>query len=202
MERRFTRCKAANAKIETRADGNGDAKTISGYAAVFYREGDPGTVYEMWPDLHERIMPGAFDRAVSEQDDVRALFNHNPDNLLGRFPSGGLRISVDNVGLRYELDVDPNDPDHARVISKLERGDLTGSSFAFEAEKAQWIEVDGVDIRLVESVKLYDVGPVTYPAYESTTAGARSDDGGEDIRHAREAWKRQKSIIDLPIPTR
>ena len=95
MERRFTQ--SVTAAVEKRADGR---RAIVGHAAVYYRADDPGTEYQLFPDLKERIMPGAFDRAARE-DDVRALFNHQPDNLLGRTTAKTLALTIDEKGLRY-----------------------------------------------------------------------------------------------------
>ncbi len=79
-------------------------------------------------------------------------------------------------GLAYEIPFDAKDLDHQRVASKLDRGDVTGSSFAFVATRTSWIEQkqpdgDYIYIRQIEDLDLYDVGPVTYPAYTGTTAG-------------------------------
>ncbi|MCC6493229.1 MAG: HK97 family phage prohead protease [Pirellulales bacterium] len=167
IERRFS-----PARITTRANGR---QTIAGYAAVFYRPGDAATQCRLMDDAVERIRPGAFNRAPTERHDVRGLFNHDPDNLLGRTAAATLRLSVDSTGLRYEIDVDPADPDHSRVLAKIDRGDLTGSSFAFRPLKITWEENDGGDsIRWIEDLQLFDVGPVTFPAYEASSTGLRS----------------------------
>jgi len=123
--RRYT--PARGAKVETRADGN---KVICGYAAVFYNSADPGTQYELWPGNVERIMPTAFDRAIREKDDCRALVNHNPDLLLGRTSAGTLKLFADTVGLGYEI-IPPNTQAAKDCIASIERGDMTGSSFGF-----------------------------------------------------------------------
>jgi uncharacterized protein len=168
LERRFTR-RPQRVAVETRADGK---RTISGYAAVFYDPADAGTEYRLWEDVAERIMPGAFDRAVKE-DDVRGLFNHNDSLLLGRTSSGTMRLSVDARGLKFEID--PPDTQTARdLLTLLDRGDVTGSSFAFVPEDTSYREVDGVYIIERNAVKLYDVGPVSFPAYSATEASARS----------------------------
>lgn len=175
MERRFYQ----SHKVEIRAD-EGQPPRIAGYAAVYYNAADPGTEYELFRYRNysavERLMPGCFDRAARE-DDVRALFNHDPDNVLGRMKAGTLRLSVDNVGLRYEID--PPDTQTARdLMESLKRGDVSGSSFSFDyLSKSIVMQQDGDkerDIIEVRDVRLYDVGPVTFPAYTSTTAGARS----------------------------
>lgn len=173
---RFTRSGTVAARSK---DEQGPAEII-GYAAVFYDEDDPGTEYDMGWGYRERIMPGAFTRAIGRDgDDVRALFNHEPDNILGRNRSGTLVLTQDKVGLGYRID--PPDNELAkRVIDAIERGDITGSSFAFVPIKTTFREVKDdngeTDYVIVEreEVQLWDVGPVTYPAFESTTAQTKS----------------------------
>ena len=97
-------------KVELREDENKKPAGITGYAAVFY-DGTPNTEYELCDGLRERIMPGAFDRAMSEGHDVRGLFNHDANMLLGRTTSGTCRLSVDSRGLKYDIPLDQNDPD-------------------------------------------------------------------------------------------
>ena len=188
-ERRFTRLALAGLKLQSRDDKQ---PVISGYGAVFYRDDDPGTEYELFEGLVERIMPGAFDRAIQEADDCRALFNHNPDLCLGRSTAGTLRLSIDATGLRYEID--PPDTAAGRDVQvSLQRGDITGSSFTFLPDDMTWREKDGVTIREVRSVQLFDLGPVTFPAYTSSTAGMRSaGDEGEEVRQAAERWKAEQ----------
>lgn len=180
-ELRDLRQDLAGVKREKR---DGESGLLRGLSAVFYREDDPGTEYWLWYDTVERILPGAFDRAISEAHDARALFNHDSSNLLGRVSSGTCRLSVTAEGLAYEIDENPSDPDHQRVVGKIDRGELTGSSFAFIAREVSWSEVkqddgDWLYIRNIHDLDLFDVGPVTWPAYEATTAG-RSQSGKRD----------------------
>lgn len=155
---------------------SGGVTTIRGYTAVFHSAVIKGSEYKLYEGAVERIRRGAFDRALKEQHDVRCLFNHNPDNLLGRTSNGTCTLSVDPIGLQYVCQIDHNDPDHLRVISKIERGDLTGSSFAFKPTKVSWSKAsDGTEIRWIEDVQMYDCGPVTFPAYEAATSFVRND---------------------------
>lgn len=182
MERRFIGNADAGVTVETRADGK---EVITGYASVFY-DGSQGTEFELYASTVERVLPTAFDRAVAQRDDARALFNHNPDNLLGRLSANTLRLSVDNRGLRYEID--PPDTQVARdVVAMIKRGDLSGSSFAFEVTDEAWVKESGKRIRQIRGVKLYDVGPVTYPAYEATSAGMRSLIAADDLEAVKAA---------------
>lgn len=184
LQRRYLPRSAKPPKLQERADGA--APLITGYAAVFFREGDPSTEFEMWPAdnygprVVERIMPTAFNRAMAE-DDVRGLFNHDSAVVLGRSGAGTLRLSVDAVGLRYEID--PPDTQAARdLIQSLRRGDISGSSFAFvprdtsRREVAATADKPGEYIIERNDVQLFDVGPVTFPAYAGASSGVRSAD--------------------------
>ena len=188
MERRMT--PTGDVKVETRADGG---KMLTGYAAVFHRDGEPGTEYRLGPDIVERIAPTAFNRALQEKHDARALFNHDPNMLLGRAGAGTLRMSVDARGLRYEIDL-PETSVGQDVAASIARGDLTGSSFAFRinGKSGQRFEKGaGYDVRNILDVDLFDVGPVTYPAYEGTTTGLRSGECNDAI-DARAAWQQEE----------
>ncbi len=155
---------------------------IQGYAAVFNQ------VAEIWPGFREVIRPGAFARAIEEGADVRALFNHDPNFVLGRRGSGTLAVNEDEHGLRYVVQ-----PPAAQWAVDLQetigRGDVNQSSFAFVARLERWTQdaENGFSLRELLDVDLIDVSPVTYPAYEGTSVGLRSAVG------AREAWERHQA---------
>ncbi len=182
MERRIT---GGKCRIEKREDGT---KVAVGYAAVFHRADEAGTEYALWGDTVERIANGAFSDALSRPDDVRGLFNHDADHLLGRSTAKTLRMSEDDKGLRYEIDL-PDTQTGRDVATSIERGDLTGSSFAFIPEIVEWSSDEERDIRTIKSVRLFDVGPVTYPAYEATSTSLRSDGQVDDAKSELDAWK-------------
>lgn len=178
----------ADARIESRSDGT---PMIVGYAAVYY-DGTRETEYLLWGGVKERIMPGAFDEVLKAGPDVRALFNHDPNNLLGRVSASSLRLSTDERGLRYEID--PPDTQAGRdVLTLVRRGDLQGSSFSFEwaRDGDRWSKEDDFEIHeIIRFGGLFDVGPVTFPAYEGTTAGVRGADSYEETRKSLEKWRK------------
>lgn len=178
--------------VERRSDGTA---TISGYAAVYHREDNPGTQYELMPNYYERIQPGAFTRALNEGDDVRALFNHDASAVLGRSKSGTLRLSADKVGLKYEVDL-PNTQLARDLAESVERGDISGSSFAFSVTpEGQRIErdKDGTTYRNILETRLYDVSVVTYPAYEAATSGLRSSENVQEAKAALDSWESNRN---------
>ena len=149
-----------------------EAATISGYAAVYNQETVIGGMF----GFREQIAPGAFDDAL-KNDDVRALFNHDPNLLLGRTSSGTLRLSSDKRGLKYEVDL-PDTAAAQDVRKLIKRGDVNGSSFGFTVDDDDWDESEvkkgKLPLRTITKASLWDVSPVTYPAYPQTSVTARS----------------------------
>lgn len=178
-----------NRPIEVRAK-DGEATRIVGHASVFFRREDPGTQYELWPGAFERFHPGVFAKAIIE-DDVRALVNHDANRLLGRNTAGTLALSEDDVGLSF--DVTPPDTELARqTIESLRRGDMSGASIAFlprENNGEFWEEEEDLMIRNIISSHLYDVGPVTFPAFTAADSGVRADSDIDEARKSFEIWK-------------
>ncbi len=161
MERRFENRRHA-AEIRSSEDGK---RTLHAYAAVFmrYSQNLGGFV--------EQIAPQAFDRVLGADQDTYALFNHDQNQILGRTLSGTLRVSKDVTGLPYEVDL-PTLGAGPVVEEQVRLRNLTGSSFSFRtaADGDTWsLTEDGFPLRTVTSVaRLFDVGPVTTPAYLQT----------------------------------
>ena len=152
-------------KIEQRADGK---RLIRGHAAVFNQ------LSEDLGGWREQIAPGAFAEAI-KGDDVRALFNHNSDLILGRNLAGTLKLAEDTRGLAIELD--PPDTQAGRdLIVSMERGDVTQMSFGFSVRPngQNWGKRDdGQVVRTLTRLRLFDVSPVVFPAYPQTDVAVR-----------------------------
>lgn len=143
-------------------------RTIRGHAAVFNRDSQP------MGGFTERIAPGAFRQTIKE-DDIRALFNHDANLILGRNTAGTLRLSEDSTGLAVEID--PPDTQCARdLMVSLERGDVSQMSFGFTTRKDEWLydRENDATMRTLLDVTLYDVSPVTFPAYLDTDVSVRA----------------------------
>ncbi|HQQ81933.1 MAG TPA: HK97 family phage prohead protease [Cyclobacteriaceae bacterium] len=163
-ERRF-----CSTGIEMRAKDGGPT-VFRGYAAKF------NTLSNDFGGWKERIAPGFFDSVLA--NDVRALRDHEPGLILGRTAAGTCRIGVDSVGLWFEYD-DPGTSYSRDLAISIGRGDVNQCSFAFTLpmEGGDMFEQqsDGSYLRtLLKCDQLYDVSPVTYPAYEDTVVAART----------------------------
>ncbi len=191
MERRY------NPDHNTEIEERDNATRFTGLAAVFY-DGSPATEYTLWDTptrgkAVERILPSAFDRAISE-DDCRCLFNHDANYLLGRKSAGTLELVKEQRGLRYRVPFDHTDPDHQKIASKIKRGDLSGSSFAFNVTNEEWRSEGNTEVRYISGVKLYDVGPVVFPAYSGSTVGMRDS---QSVKDAEESYAKHQTTIRL-----
>lgn len=190
MERRHFSLNHTEVRVEEREDGN---PVLAGSAALFGVRTDLGS-------FEEEIEPGFFADAL-DNSDPRVLFNHAPDNLLARLSAGTARVWEDEDGLHYEADLDE---DHVSrfVQRKIERKELTGNSFAFTVKE----DGDEVRHRRDEGKKplrvlkkggceeLYDVGPVTYPAYQETEVSVNV----RDRLAALEEEAREEETEDAP----
>lgn len=159
----------SDAEIEYREVENGEKQpVIVGYAAVFNSES------RNLGGFIETVHPNAFDEVLSTNPDVLGVFNHDKNMLLGRTANGRLRLSTDPYGLRYEITPNPNTSVGRDVIEWVKDRTVVGSSFAFAVRKVggdTWnTGADGIRRREIRSVSLLDdVGPVTRPAYESSS---------------------------------
>ena len=166
---REVRCLSV-AELRVKRAENEDPK-IEGYAAVFNKLSDNLGFFR------EKIKPGAFKTALKTSD-VRALFNHDANIVLGRQSAGTLELKEDKKGLF--MSATPPDTQAARdLMVSIERGDITQQSFAFSVKEDSWKEGDSEtgepEIRTIIEVKeIFDVSPVVYPAYPDTDVALRS----------------------------
>ena len=172
---------------------------VRGVAAVINQATDLGFAEEI-------ISEGAFSEVL--EDDVRVLGNHDPNQVLGRTASGTAKVFLTESGeLGYSFTPDYENPTHVCWVRSIMRGDITQSSFAFTVPKggSEWrsSEKYGVNgMRVIKKIeRLYDVSPVTYPAYEGTAVSARDLQAAKDERELIDSEKSEASsdIIKLML---
>ena len=147
---------------------DGEEGGITGYAAVF------GKWSEDLGWFKEKIKQGAFTKTIKENDDVRALINHDPNLIIGRTKNKTLELWEDKKGLGFNVQLP--DTSYANDLrTSIERGDITQNSFGFRVIQDEWGK-DGNSRTLLE-VKLFDISPVTFPAYPQTSVKLREQFG-------------------------
>ncbi len=180
------------AEIRVKRAENG-SKTIVGYAAKFGKLSQP--IGDGKRQFVEKIDRMAFERCL-ERCDVRGLVNHDPSQRLGRTKPGTMRLKTDDTGLAYEIDV-PDTQVGRDTVTDIENGNLDGSSFSFTTDDDgdEWDDSTDPPTRTLRNVRdLFDVGPVTYPAYLDTEANTRSLDR---FRENRELGRRAQAAMQV-----
>ena len=168
--------KIENRSFELRSfeqiNGDSGSHEAVGYASVFNSPTIIGDSFQ------ESIAPGAFAQSLANED-VRALFNHDWANVLGRVKSGTLSLEENERGLKFSVKLP--DTSTARDLAVLmERGDINQCSFGFVPLEEDW-NWDNPDlpVRTINKVKLYEVSIVSLPAYEDTEVSLSRDKFGD-----------------------
>lgn len=179
MEQRYLKMH----EITTRSDESSNELIVEGYFSVF------NEVYEVWEGATESIRQGAFTESMN--GDVRALYNHNTDVILGRTSAGTLELRQDDKGLWGRIKLNPKDSEAVNVYERIARGDITGCSFGFDIEKEERTITDNGDVHfeIVKVNPLWEVSPCVFPAYEATRINARGKDIENMKKRELEAWK-------------
>jgi hypothetical protein len=174
--------------IELRAEE--DNKKIVGYAAVYDQ------LSEDLGGFKEKIKKGAFASSI-KRDDIKLLFNHDPNYVLGRSINGTLKLEEDDHGLKIEA-VPPETSFAKDLITLMERGDIDQMSFGFIVNKDEWdTSNEDLPIRTLLDVELFDVSPVTFPAFPQTNVGVRSaEETYKEYRKSQKPDPPKRKIID------
>lgn len=189
-------------EIERRFIPRGEVRASEGENGKVGIAGTAAVVESLSEEIfgfREKIAPGAFDSALASSD-VRGLFNHDPSMILGRVKSGTMRVWVDADGLRYEIPELPTS--RADVAEAIQRGDVDGNSFSFTVAEDTWeYKEDGKAIRTITQFgELFDVGPVTYPAYPATKVSARALEMAEKREEPKVEPEERKVEPEVPDP--
>jgi HK97 family phage prohead protease len=180
----------ANEKLEVRAIGDGEKKTIGGYAVKY---NSPTLMRDRWGDeFLEEIAAGAFDKSLQNRNQ-KALWNHDSSMPLGSVSAGTLRFNSDTSGLNYDIDI-PDTSYGNDVYEVVMRGDVDGSSFGFVCVDNVWskVQYEGREVykRSIIEAELVEVSPCTFPAYDSSQISVRSLDCVKDEIKTKELRKK------------
>lgn len=174
IERRFLstdQIELRAAKPESNSPG-----TLVGYAIVFDSPSVPLSL-DAGTTFIEYVAPGAFSESLADHSiDPQAYFGHDPNRILGRESAKTLTLTVDQKGLKVEIDL-PDTTDGRDAAVSIGRRDIVGMSFGFEVRDEtgeEWSEKDGNLIRILKNINLYEVSITANPAYSSTSVAVRS----------------------------
>jgi len=178
--------------FEQRSADDGDGLTLEGYGAVF----SSPTRIDSWEGIFdEEIARGAFKKSLKERTPV-LQFDHGRHAMVGSIPLGSFEsLREDEQGLFVQARLHDNwlvQP----VRDAIKSESISGMSFRFSVVKDEWRDAAGKVVkpddvqrllwssdradessilkRTLREVKLYEVGPVVFPAYADTSVGVRS----------------------------
>lgn len=151
----------------------GDGRTLEGYAAVF---NTPTRIRSWEGEFDETIVPGAFKRSIESRTPV-LQYDHGRDPRVGSVPIGEIKdLREDGEGLYVRARLYDNDvvePVRQAIAGKS----IRGMSFRFEVPDGgdTWTKRAGdVQLREIRDVDCAELGPVVFPAYDTTTVTVRS----------------------------
>lgn len=189
MERRILKMK--NAKIRE----EGGRRYLDGYFAVF------GQQYQVWDGWVETIEKGAFAEYLASGEDVKFLWNHDSNIVLGATGNGTAVLREDGTGLFGSVEINENDQEAVNAYARVARGDVDGCSFGFDIRgQEEWWDEEGVyHTKITRVDPLYEVSPCTFPAYKATSISARNKENyisakeryKEAQEEKRENWRRE-----------
>lgn len=169
-------------------------KWIEGYFAVFDDVYDIGDVWGR--HITESIDKNAFDRSIG--GDIRILVNHDSTIVLGRTRAGTAEIKTDDHGVYVRCRVNPEDTDAMNAYARLKRGDVSQASFGayiVESSRTENDEENTVHY-ILRDLDVFEFSVCTFPAYESTSVGARGamkakfDIWKKEMKERMKKWER------------
>ena len=190
LKRELRLCCARGLPFDLRADED-EERVLRGYAAVFNRwSEDLG-----W--FIEQVAPGAFKNSL-KNDDIRSLWNHDTADVLGRNMAKTLELKEDDTGLSVKIML-PDTQSGRDHYATVKRGDVSQMSFGFTTIADAWrFEKDKTSERTLVEVRLWEVSPVTFPAYPDTSIAARSmDHEKKSVFGWRESLDLRRRSLDL-----
>jgi len=179
-------------EIEIRASGESqEQRFVSGVGIVYNKE------VEIWPGFREKIRNGAFSDTLKSGAEVKSFFNHDPNQVLATTKSNpALTIEDTDKGMRFEAPIPPTTYGKDLEIN-LDRKNVRGASFSFSVDDEGDIvtrDEKGVYHREIVKATIYEIGPVTNPAYPQTKVGLRSAE--ESYNEIQNRYKESENVVD------
>lgn len=154
--------------LETRTEENSNEKIISGYINKF-------NTRSQYMGFYEEVSEGAFNRTLADGHNIYAMYNHDSNMILGSTRSGSLKLNVDNIGLHFELRINPNISYANDLYELVKNGDIEGCSFGMFVLDDEWTYTeDKIDLRTIKEVELIECTITPFPAYLDSEASCRS----------------------------
>jgi HK97 family phage prohead protease len=161
--------KQAYFKVDYKTREENNKKIIEGYFIVYNQK------TELWANFFEQISKGACTKSIISND-IRALYNHDSNIVLGRNKSGTLQLMEDEYGVKGVIEINQNDSEALNIYERVKRGDISGCSFGFWPDKESYEYGDDSTTVTVEEADILEISVCPFPAYPQTQIQARQAD--------------------------
>lgn len=150
-------------KPQFQARDDGGTKTIEGIFVPYGQE------TALWKYYFEEIAEGAFTQSIKEND-IRVLYNHNSDVVLGRKSAKTVDIEERKEGVYARVTINPHDTEALNIYERVKRGDISGCSFGFYTSVEKYEDKpNGAFKSIIVQGELLELSVCPFPAYEQST---------------------------------
>jgi uncharacterized protein len=165
---------------------------LEGYVAKF-------GVRSKFMGFFEEIQRGAFDRTLSDGHNIFSMYSHDKSKILGSTKSGSLKLEIDNIGLRFALEIDPEISYAKDTYLLVKNRDVEGCSFGFICKEDEWkLGEDDAEVRLLKDVDLIECTITAFPAYSQTEVSCRSyDEFKEEQKNEKQRIENKRRVLYL-----
>lgn len=146
-----------------------DELIVEGYFIRFNSE------TELYPGVFEQVSPESVEDSLKNED-IRSLFNHDDNLVLGRTGNNTLKLRKDEQGLYGQVIINRDDSEAMNAYARIKRGDVVGCSFGFMPIEQDYEEVGERTNIKIRKMRLFEVSPCVFPAYPQTEISARKTD--------------------------
>ncbi|KOA90867.1 HK97 family phage prohead protease [Clostridium botulinum] len=171
--------------LEVRELEDTKEKLISGYIVKYNTRSE-------YMGFYEEVAPGAFDKTLADGHNIYAMYSHRVEKILGATRNSTLKLSTDDIGLKFEIRVNPKLSYANDIYNLVKDGTIEGCSFGFFVNEDEWrYTEEKIDLRTLKEIELDEVSIVPYPAYSSSQVSCRS------FKNHKEEMQKSKELNEL-----
>ena len=189
-------------ELEVRKAEDTSEKVVKGYINKF-------NTRSQYMGFYEEVSTGSFDKTLADGHNIFAMFNHDSNKILGSTRANSLKLSVDEIGLAFELRINDKISYASDLYELVQEGSVDGCSFGFYVLDDSWQTTsEGIDLRIIKEIELIETTITPFPAYLDSVASCRSFEDFEkskqdkldiEVKKSKQEDIRKRLLIELEL---